>query len=420
MSVLLLLDETELPWRNVLLWDGVTYTYPDVLLEWAPTTKPTAASQTYTDITGRLREWSWGYGRNDELGRFEAGTGHVLLDNRDRELDPSYNAGAWFGNIKPRRMFRLRYRWNGVVYPGFVAYSRGFPQAWPAAGHDSVVKVDLVDAFAILQSVDLVVGFSRPVEDSGTRIAAVLDAAGIPAALRDIDTGTVDVEALEITDTGTSALDHAKQVAEAENGQFFIAKDGRATFHNRDRRLNAASLHTFTDDPAGSLRYQPGLEPAWDDTYLWNFVRVAGSAANTETVAEDTASQDDYHKIVKALSSGLAYGGDRTALAEYLLRVYKQPQLRAPALPVNGRLNPTAMWPVLLDLEVSDRVTVNRFATAADPMSLVQNVEGLRHTCKPGGPWQTTIATSPADETVYWQLDHATRSALDSTFPLAA
>jgi hypothetical protein len=138
VSLLLLLDESsdEPGWYNVLPLAGRVdgSLYPDVMLEWAPTTQPTDASQTWVNITDRLRLWDWGYGRNDELATFEAGTGSVVLDNRDRELDPSYDAGAWFGNIKPLKAFRLRYRWNGTVYPGFVAYARGFPQNYPVRG----------------------------------------------------------------------------------------------------------------------------------------------------------------------------------------------------------------------------------------------------------------------------------------------
>lgn len=416
MSLLTLLDHStdEPGWYNVLPPRGsliaANYRYPDIMLEWAPTSQPTDSTQTWENITDRLREWSWGYGRSDELARFEAGTGRVLLDNNDRELDPSYDNGNWFGNIKPRRMFRLRYRWNGTVYPGFVAYSRGFPQTYPSAGFDSVVSVDLVDAFAILQGVDLVVGFSRPAELTGTRIGAVLDAIGVPAALRDLDPGTVIVDAINVTSPGTSGLDHAKAVAiDSEMGQLFVAKDGRVTFHDYSRRLNASTAHTFTDDPTDDLRYGLDFAPAWDETYLTNYVRVTGAGGqDTAHVAEDAGSQDDYFLLTTTISTLLVSGSDLQQRADRHVYRYPEPELRLPSVSFTGAGSPFERWPVLLDLEVSDRVAFERFSTSADPMVLTQNIEGVQHSCRPGGPWVLGVRSSPADTTTYMVTGDAT------------
>jgi hypothetical protein len=402
---------------NVLPGSGK---YPDIRLRWAPTSQPTDASQTYVDITDRLRSWAWEYGRKDEVGQFEAGNGHVVLDNSDRALDPSLNAGAWFGNIKPRRVFEIVARWNAVEYPICVAYARGFPQSYPSAGFDKVVKVDLVDAFAILQGVDLVIGFTRPEELSGDRIEAVLDAIGVPAGLRDIDPGTVTVAAIDVDSPGTSGLAHAKAVAvESEMGQLFVAKDGKVTFHDYSRRLNGTVAHAFTDNPSGTLRYGIGVEPDFDEAYLWNYIRAAGAAGNDAAlVAEDSASQDDYFILTKTISTQLVSGSEIQQVADRFALRYAQPELRAPALPLSGARSPSAMWPVLLGLEVSDQVSVEVFATSSDPMLLTQNVEGIRHSCVPGGPWVTSVPTSPADTNEYLELNDATLSELDDDYAL--
>lgn len=389
--------------------------YPELLLEWAPTSQPTDATQTWVDITDRLRGWDWGYGRNDELARFDAGSGSVILDNRDRAFDPSYTAGAWFGNVKPRRKFRLRAKWSGVTYPVFEAHARGFPQSYPAAGFDALVKVDLFGTEAILQGVDLVVGFSRPAELSGDRIDAVLDAVGIPAANRAVDAGTTTVSAIDVTSEGVSGLDHARAVAaDSEFGQFFAAKDGKLTFHDRHRRLHATSLYTFSDD---GQTYGTDIQVAYDDTYLWNYIRVTDSADSEATagVATDSASEDDYHPITRPVSSQLSTANERQALAEYELFLYSQPAERLPSIPFQGAANPSVLWPMLLDLEVSDRVTWERFFASVEPKSLLQNVEGIRHACSPGGPWLSSVAVSPADDNQYWLLGSVGFSELGTT-----
>jgi hypothetical protein len=200
--------------------------WPTMLLEWAPADPPSAETPTWVDITSRLREWEWQYGRNDETGEFEPGQGHVVLDNRDRAFDPTNTAGAWYGNIKPRRKFRMRCTWNATTYPIFLAHARGFPQHYPGELNKQV-RVDLADALAILKAVDLeAIGFNRPVERSDERLEALLDAADIPDAERAISTGTVDVaDTGDAVDLG-SAQEHVQQVTASEGVIPFVGRDG--------------------------------------------------------------------------------------------------------------------------------------------------------------------------------------------------
>lgn len=390
--------------------------YPQVQLEWSPTTGGTSASPSWVDLTDRLRDWAWQYGQNDELGQSQPGTGFALLSNADRKLDPSYASGAWFGAIKPRRQFRMQFKWGGVTKAGFLAYARGFPQSWPAQGKDAVVRVDFVDLLGVLEGHDLVAGFSRAAELSGARISAILDAVGVPAGLRSIDTGTVTVAAIDVTDIGTSALSHAKQVAMDEFGRLFVAKDGTVTFHDRHRRINASNVHmSFSDEvPTGFSTVMPyGTEfrPEFDDNYLWNYVRVDGpSSDDTPGVASGgTTSQSDYWSIAKTFSSQLANEPDRSALAQYYVWLYQQARLRVPRIPLQ-----MPVWSFALATEISDQIPVTRFSSGST-MTLTQNIEGIAHACSPGGPWRMEFQTSPADTNTYWTLQTSTLGTIDST-----
>lgn len=396
--------------------------YPQVQLEWAPTTKPTDTTQTYVDITTRLREWAWGYGRNDELGAFSPGSGYVVLDNRDRKLDPSYAAGSWYGNIKPRKAFRLKAKMGASQFTVFVGYARGFPQAWPSLGADALVRVDLIDQMAFLATFDLPIGFTRGVELSGARIDAILDAIGFPVPpARAIDGGTVYMDAITVDAVGSNALSHINECADVEFGQFFD-RAGVPTFHDRQRRLGVNTvqfpIYAFHDIPqVGDGTYDTTFEPRWDDTYLWNDVLVSGpSQDDVVGAATDSASQDDYWPITKAISSKLAYEPDRTALAQYHALLYAQPALRSPSLTFSMVTQSTDTKRVaLLFLSISDPFTVTRFSGTAATMQLTQYIEGVSHYCRPGGPWTITFATSPADTTVYWVLEDPVLGAIDST-----
>lgn len=201
--------------------------WPTMILEWAPADPPNTEAPTWVDITSRLLEWEWSYGRADESGDFEPGQGYVLLTNRDRAFDPTNTAGTWYGNVKPRRKFRMRCTWNAVTYPVFFGHARGFPQSAPNE-LDKTVRVDLADSLALLKAVDLnALGFNRPEERSDDRLNAVLDAAEIPDAEREIGTGTFDVPDTDnATELGT-AEDHAQQITVSEGSSYFVTKVGK-------------------------------------------------------------------------------------------------------------------------------------------------------------------------------------------------
>lgn len=409
---------------------GTAY-YPTVQLQWAPTTQPTVGTQTYVDITTRLREWGWSFGRNDELGEFQPGSGYVVLDNRDRALDPSNTAGTWYGNIKPRRAFMLEAQVNGATETIFTAYSRGYPQSWPSSGQDALVRIDLIGRMAFLETFELPVGFSRSAELTGARVGAVLDAIGFSSAAkyRIVDTGTVTMAAFDVTDAGSSALTHIRECAKAEFGE---AYDNGERFYFKDRhaRLTSAGTFdpfsadfTFTDTAGTTIRYDTTFEPAYDDTYLWNSIVVDGPDPSTDTAGTasgGTTSIADYYSLSKSLSTQLAYEPDRTALAQYYALRYAQPQLRAPALQCEvGAQTTSDNRQRLIAMAIDSQVAIKRFNSGGTVMTLNQYVEGVAQTCRPGGPWWVQIATSPADTNTYWTLQTSTYGTLDSVNVIA-
>lgn len=161
--------------------------FPLLLVEVAFDTDPTAADQTWTDVTDYVRAISIRRGRDHELQRAEAGTLSVLLDNRDRRFDPTYTSGAYYPNVLPMRQIRVRAYWGGTVYDLYRGFVEQWPQAWPEYGKDAVVEVTAFDALGALQLAktiqsyrDLIishgpVGYWRLGETDG---AIALDASG--------------------------------------------------------------------------------------------------------------------------------------------------------------------------------------------------------------------------------------------------
>lgn len=180
--------------------------------------------------------------------------------------------------------------------------------------------------------------------------------------------------------------------------------------------LNQTSLQTFTDNPAGTLRYAAGVIPAFDDAHIANHIEVnAPNGVRGLTgsgVAIDTASTTDYGIIVKPVESQLPGGGERQALAEYQRYRYAQPLLRLPEVELLGQVNPGSAWPALLALEVGDAITVERFAGLPSPMSMALTVEGFSMRGDGTTGMQVWVRTSPRDTRTYMEVGHASRGAV--------
>jgi hypothetical protein len=178
------------------------------------------------------------------------------------------------------------------------------------------------------------------------------------------------------------------------------------------KRLNQTSVGTFTDNPAGTLRYAAGVTPTFDDAHIANHIEVNapdGTRGLTGSgVAIDATSTTDYGIIVKSVESQMADPSERQALAEYQLYHYAQPQTRLPEVELLGQVNASSAWPAILDLEVGDAITVERFAGLTSPMTLQLNTEGFRMRGDGTTGMQVWARTSPRDTRTFLQIGHAT------------
>ena len=167
--------------------------------------KPTDATQTYVDITDRLRDCTWRYGRNDGLGTLRQAaasspsttvTGSsIIAERRHLVREPEAPQGV---------------RDGGEMEHGGIPAVRRLHQRVPNStrSRETTSSASKCSTRSPSSNRASLIGFSRP--DELTSIAAVSDAIGVPAALRDIDPGTI-VAAITIDTAGTSGLGHAKK-----------------------------------------------------------------------------------------------------------------------------------------------------------------------------------------------------------------
>ena len=361
-----------------------------------------------TDISAYVRSAPTDRGASRELERVEAGTGTVVLDNRDGRFTP-YNASSpYYPKILPMRRIRIRATWGAFSYPVLT----GFVEAWPVGfrekGKDQFSPVRIVDGFKVLAQA--AVSGSFPEQSSGARIAAILEAAGWPSPLTDIDTGLSTVPAIDLENV--AALEHIQKIERAEGGRFFMARNGDATFRDRSTGNQPdLSARTWADDGTG-MSYRD-ITLVFDDTLIANDIRLTRTGG-TEQVATDFASQAKYGKR-SYVESDLQLTGDSEVadLGDLLLERYAEPVLRVEGLVDNAMRH--ELWDRVLARDINDVVQVIEKQTGVAQVSLI---EGISHDIA-GDTWTVTLRLSPTTVTQAGILDDSTYGLLDSTAILA-
>jgi len=206
-------------------------------------------------------------GRGHELEVTQAGVATVICQNTNGYLDPSnesspspyYDGG---NNVLPGRHLRIKAQdpetsTTYVIFRGFV---ERWIQKYPGETNQQVV-IDCADAFKALALAFCDGSTEADDENSGTRIANLLDQASWPsgAGYRDIDATAANETVPEKTYATTGAVMAACQAIEtAEIGSFFVSRSGAMTFKNRVNRISEFATISATFSDTDVLRHVDG------------------------------------------------------------------------------------------------------------------------------------------------------------------
>jgi len=349
-------------------------------------------------------------GRQSELGRIEAGTLSLTLDNRLRRYDSEYASSPYYPNVKPMNRIRIMAIWNSILYYLFTGYVSAYEPVYPG-GHLAVVRVTASDAFnAIARAIVSYTGN----EFINWAIKSVLVAIGWPGADYAYDGALSQVPSGSYLNQNPLQL--IQQLVEAESGLFFVQGNGVPRFQDRQWRIrNSASAATFGNG-AGELPYADATL-SYDEQLIYNDIQVTRSGGALQE-AIDTASLSSYGPRLLS-KTGILLGTDAEALglAQWLL-TYAQPSVRIPQIALNGDLAPSTLWPQLLGRDISDKITIKVRPPPSGTITKDARIEAISHTISLDS-WLTQWQLSLAGDDLYWVLDSATQSVLDSTTKLA-
>jgi len=131
---------------------------PTLKVKVAFATDPLATTPTWVDISSYVLTTtglSITRGRPNESATFSAGQVSMTLNNNDRRFDPSYAAGPYYGNLKPRKMVWIYATWGGVDYTMFIGFVTGWPQLYGKGNKMVTVPLEAVDGLALLAETEL-------------------------------------------------------------------------------------------------------------------------------------------------------------------------------------------------------------------------------------------------------------------------
>jgi hypothetical protein len=372
----------------------------------------TLGGERFFDITPRLVTATVRRGKSQALDRIDAGVVAIVVDNSDREFDPLFENGPYFGQLVPRRSVRV----SANDLPVFVGFIDDFDIQYEP-GVQSVVRIDVSDAFSVLANSGLE-EFTPDSELSGARINTVLDRPEVdwPAELRDIDPGNSVMLDADV-DEGTPTLEYLQLVANSEFGTLFLAKDGKITYRERNAVPNVPDL-VFSDEVvAGEYT---GIQFAdvniiYGSENLYNRISLENAdLIPEEAFAEDATSQALYGPRTYSASGLLVQEPDQLEfLADFLLARYKEPQYRFETVTVVLDTLTTENQDKVLDLEIGDIVLV-RFEPSDIPPAIEQycRIIGINHDWNPASK-NISFALERLDFAIFI-LDDAVLGQLDN------
>jgi hypothetical protein len=392
------------------------------------------AGDIATDITADTMRVSVRRGRDSQL--FEdipAGRASVQLQNRTRTYDPTFDgatfaltdesgyaltdgsglalldadASSYAQNIRPGKRVSIASAgvsiFDGVIGDWNLEYD---------VGGQSLAFAECVDALGQLGRMEFDAWTATASQTAGPRITAALDRSEVAfTSNRSIDTG-VSVLQGDSVSWGSNVLNYLQLVTRSDLGRFYASRTGVVTFRDRLDPLNVGIAVTFTDDGTG-VPFQ-GIAMSYGSELLYNRVGIDREGGTLQTVS-NAASQALYG--ASSLSeTGLLLNSDTQSLdmANYLLGIYDEPELRVAELVVELAPLTSAQQVSVLSLDIASVISVTWTPNGVAP-SLSRDciVEGIAHDITPDSH-TVTLSLGDADRRSFLQLDDAVFGRLDS------
>jgi len=365
------------------------------------------AAADIVNITDQVLAVSTRRGRNRILSNFEAGTATVTINDPDSDFNPQNTLSPYYGKLLPLRKIRiwadttvLGVTYRIALFSGYInSFDTSFYQGTDAT---STVVLQCTDGFRLLNNVSTGVA---PVPGctagqlSGARVNSLLDFAGFPNSLRNIDVGDSTMQADPGGNRGI--LQAIQTVEQSEFGAFFMSRQGEARFLDRTdvSELADSTVRNYSDVPSPTNLKYTNVDFAFDDQLILNDVTV--------TRYDDNIGPDPVPQTVESPESIATYftkSGQRTGIlvqtdqeasdqAHTLVAARKDSQIRIDSMSLN--LLDGTEFETLVNVSMDIYTLINITKTMAGGSTITRElfVQGVQHDVRPG-VWNTKLLTA--------------------------
>ena len=413
---------------------GPSFSYPLILDNTAygilDTNTLGDAPADLVDVSANVLRCSTRRGRNRILANFEAGTATVTINDPNSDFNPQNTASPYFGKLIPLRKIRIYAQTEFLgdtveinLFSGYItSYDTGFYEGTNAT---ATVVLQCVDGFRLLNNVST--GLT-PIPGcpagqlSGARVDAILDFAGFPTSMRATTPGNSTMQA----DPGgaRSVLAAIQTVEQSEFGAFFMQRNGRTLFIDRDEVAKRADVvpRTYTDTNfPGTFPYE-SIDFSFDDQLILNDVTVTRYDDNVgpnpvpQTVT-DQASIDRFF-IKSGQRTGILVQSDQEAndQARTLLDARKDADLRIDSitLNLNADISETNTL-VNLSSDIYNLIVAEKQMPGGSSIIRELFIQGVQHDISPSR-WMVKLLTAEPIIQAFI-LDSVNQGILGNTVP---
>ena len=356
------------------------------------------------DITPQVRRVSTRRGRNRLLSQFEAGTATVVLNDPNSDFNPQNTSSPYFGKLFPLRKIRIYAETTLSGSPVTVNFFSGYINSFDTSFYqgttaDATVTLQCVDGFRLLANVATEI---PPVPGatsgqlSGARVDTLLDFADFPTSLMLLTPGQSQMQ----VDPGgnRSVLQAIQTVEQSEFGAFFMGRDGRATFLDRNTISiladNVVSEYTDTNPlPAGKFPYTQ-VDFAYDDQQILNDVSVQALGGSVY-IATDADSILKYsYKSANRNDLLMLDTSEAEDQARMIVATRKDADIRIDSMSLNLNADVSELNTFNnLRLDIFTTINITKAMPGGSSITKEVFVQGVQHDVTPL-TWNTTVYTA--------------------------